>query len=458
MNPPVMSPTYSIRKRLALRISVQATLVMALMALLVYLFVQLVMDRRHAVDLNKKADVTLGVFRDGLQEGGLEKALADLRSGALRRPQTNLEVHDERGAVVFRDPDEAPFVMSEKPRSITLEVDASGQGLGRFRFVMQADTAKDRALLRALGLVLLVVPVLGGLLVGVSTTWRIRQDLQPLAELAAQTQGITARRLDRRLHLPEVATELLPWITQFNGLMDRLQAAINQLEAFNADVAHELRTPLASLMGHTEVALSRERSAAELREVMATSLEELQQIAAMVQDMLFLSRTDRGARARAADVPSLRALTAKVVEFHQYSLEEARLRAQVQGDARISADEPLLQRAISNLIENAAQHAEQGSAIEVLIGQETPERVTLLVQNRGAGIGPADLPRIFDRFFRADSSRSDSGQRHGLGLAIVAAIARMHGGEPLAQSQGGVTRVGFSIPLVQPHGPPQSGA
>ncbi|MBL0917570.1 MAG: heavy metal sensor histidine kinase [Hydrogenophaga sp.] len=457
MNTPGM-PTYSIRKRLALRISVQATVVMVLMALLVYLFVQLVMDRRHAVELDKKADVTLGVFRDGLRQGGLAKAQADLRESALRRPQTNLVIHDERGTVVFRDPDEAPFVMAPKPRSTRIEVDASDQGLGRFQFDMQADTAKDRALLRALGLVLLVVPVLGGLLVGLSTTWRIRQDLQPLAELAAQTQGITAKRLDQRLQLPEVAVELLPWITQFNGLMDRLQAAINQLEAFNADVAHELRTPLASLMGHTEVALSRERSAGELREVMATSLEELQQIAAMVQDMLFLSRTDRGARARAADVPSLHALTAKVVEFHQYSLEEARLQAQVQGDARISADEPLLQRAISNLIENAAQHAEQGSAIEVLIGQETPERVTLLVQNRGAGIGPADLPRIFDRFFRADSSRSDSGQRHGLGLAIVAAIARMHGGEPLAQSQGGVTRVGFSIPMVQPHGPPQSGA
>jgi two-component system heavy metal sensor histidine kinase CusS len=458
MNPADMSPTYSIRQRLALRISVQATVVMALMALLVYLFVQLVMDRRHAVELDKKADVTAGVFRDGLQQGGLVKGLAALRESALRRPQTNLVVVDERGTVVFRDPDEAPFLMSEKPRTTTHEVDASAQGLGRFRFLMQADTGKDRALLRALGLVLLVVPVLGGLLVGLSTTWRIRQDLQPLAELAAQTQRITANRLDQRLHLPETATELLPWITQFNGLMDRLQAAINQLEAFNADVAHELRTPLASLMGHTEVALSRERSAPELREVMATSLEELQQIAAMVQDMLFLSRTDRGARARAADVPSLHALTAKVVEFHQYSLEEARLQAQVQGDARISADEPLLQRAISNLIENAAQHAEQGSAIEVLIGQDTPERVTLLVQNRGAGIGPADLPRIFDRFFRADSSRSDSGQRHGLGLAIVAAIARMHGGEPLAQSQGGVTRVGFSIPMVQPHGPPQSGA
>ena len=153
------------------------------------------------------------------------------------------------------------------------------------------------------------------------------------ASWRTQTRAISPRRLDQRLRLGDPAEELQPWIDQFNALMDRLERAYAQLEGFNADVAHELRTPLATLIGQTEVALSRERSAESLRETLVSNLEEMQRLSAMVNDMLFLSQADRGAIARRGAPVSLAALAQQVVEFHEAPLEEAALAVRIEGDA-----------------------------------------------------------------------------------------------------------------------------
>jgi two-component system heavy metal sensor histidine kinase CusS len=229
--------------------------------------------------------------------------------------------------------------------------------------------------------------------------------------------------------------------------MDRLQQAYMQLEAFNADVAHELRTPLANLIGQTELALSRERSSEALRETLASNLEETQRLSALVKDMLFLSQADRGAMARRGAAVSLAALAAEVAEFHEATLDEAGLALRIEGDARVAVDEPLFKRAVSNLIGNATRYAVHGSTVVVAIAADTAEQVRVTVENAGAEIARDHLPRLFDRFFRGDASRCCEGeeQHHGLGLAIVAAIARMHAGRTLAESQSGRTRVGFTL-------------
>lgn len=438
--------TYTIRKRLAWRLSALVTAVMALLAAAVFLSVLWLVQNRQATELGKKVRVVSGIIMDGAAAGGPDRAHANLVAEAYRRPMTRLTVTTAAGQLFYRDPDDAAFVMSGPSIAQRVELDLRPHGGEPLHMTLEADTHLDRELLQVLGLTLTLVPVIGGLLVAFITAWRVRTDLQPLTALAEQTQRITVNQLDQRLSLPEVATELKPWIEQFNGLMDRLQAAITQLEAFNADVAHELRTPLASLMGHTEVALSRERTAAELREVMVASLEDLQQISGVVQDMLFLSRTDRGARARRGEPVSMRALAGKVLEFHQISLEEAALHASIEGDVELAVDLPLLQRALSNLLDNAVRHARPGSEVRVLITREAGGAARVMVENAGDPIDAQALPRIFDRFYRGDASRSDSGQHHGLGLAIVAAIARMHGGHTTAMSSDGFTRVGFVLP------------
>lgn len=446
MNAATSAGTYTMRARLAWRLSVLVTAVMALLAVAVYLAVLWLVQDRQATELGKKVNVVSAIIVDGAAAGGLSRVREDLVAMAYRRPMTRLSVTRADGSVFYRDPAEAAFVMTGPTIARQVDFDLRPQGGERLRMTLEADTGPDRELLTALGFTLLLVPVIGGLLVAAITAWRVRADLRPLTDLAEQTRRITVHRLDQRLALPEVATELLPWVEQFNGLMDRLQAAITQLEAFNADVAHELRTPLASLMGHTEVALSRERSAAELREVMVASLEELQQMSGMVQDMLFLSRTDRGAQARLGAPASLQQLADKVVEFHLVSAEEAGLCASVHGDATRAVDLPLVQRALSNLLDNAIRHARRDSEVRVLIEPDADGAVRVLVENEGDPITAQTLPRMFDRFYRGDASRSDSGQHHGLGLAIVAAIARMHGGHTEAGSSGGFTRVGFVLP------------
>lgn len=134
------------------------------------------------------------------------------------------------------------------------------------------------------------------------------------------------------------------------------------------------------------------------------------------------------------------------MEVHQVSLEEASLSACVDGEAELAVDLPLLQRALSNLLDNAIRHARPNSRVRVLIDREAGGAARVLVENAGEPIAHHALPRIFDRFYRADPARRDGAHHQGLGLAIVAAIARMHGGHTEAESSDGRTRVGFVLP------------
>jgi two-component system, OmpR family, heavy metal sensor histidine kinase CusS len=165
----------------------------------------------------------------------------------------------------------------------------------------------------------------------------------------------------------------------------------------------------------------------------------------MVNDMLFLSGADRGALARRGEPTLLCAIAKKVVEFHEFALEEAGVNAQVEGTAVAAVDAPLLQRALSNLIGNATRFAERGSTIRVSIDNEAAGDIRVVVENKGEPIASNVLPRLFDRFFRADSARECCETHHGLGLAIVSAIARMHGGQPFARSENGLTQIGLTL-------------
>jgi two-component system, OmpR family, heavy metal sensor histidine kinase CusS len=447
---PVTPPAhadYAIERRLAWRIAAQVALALALMVGVIGAAAYALMDRKQAAEQAQKIGVIRNIVNEAARAGGVPQVARTLAAVAQRRPLTRLELTSPDGAVFYRDPEAEPFLLSRHQRSDAFTIDLTPHGGGLLSAVMTVDTEQDTRLLRGLAWTLLLVPLVGGALVGLSTAWRVRRELVPLAVLAAQTERIKPERLDQRLALPEVAVELAPWITQFNALMDRLQSAVEQLEAFNADVAHELRTPLAAMMGHTEVALAKERPANELREVMTNSLEELQRLSAMVSDMLFLSRADRGAVARRGEPQSLKRLAERVVEFHDFMLDDAGLSARVEGDAQVAVDAALVQRALSNLIGNATRYGEPGSTVVVRIGEASAPQagVELLVENRGPAIDPSALPRLFDRFFRADAARTESGHHHGLGLAIVAAIARMHGGRTAATSKGGTTRIGFTL-------------
>lgn len=175
----------------------------------------------------------------------------------------------------------------------------------------------------------------------------------------------------------------------------------------------------------------------------------MQRLSAMVNDMLFLSHADRGAVARRGAPVSLASMVQQVIEFHEAPLEEAGLHLRVESDARVPADKSLLKRALSSPLGNATRFSRRGSTAVIAIdaqATDTADRVQVMVQNESEAIDAGALPRLFGRFFRGDGSRCcDDSQHHGLGLAIVAAIARMHAGPAVAESQPGVTRVGFTL-------------
>ncbi len=181
-----------------------------------------------------------------------------------------------------------------------------------------------------------------------------------------------------------------------------------------------------------------------VEQVLRRNLEDLQRMASIVQDMLFLSRADCGALARRVAVGSLAAIASDVAEFHEDAMEAAGLALKIVGDGAGEFDVGLLNRALSNLVSNATRFADRGTAVEIYIAL-SDEEARLTVVNRGIAIDPKHVPHIFDRFYRADIARAGSVQNHGLGLAIVAAIARMHGGQVFARSENGLTSVGLTL-------------
>lgn len=313
---------------------------------------------------------------------------------------------------------------------------------------MSLDVGGDKMLLERLAWTLVGAAALGTLFVSLTGTLLVRRGLSPLKKLAAETGAAGPDQPGHRIDPRCYASELQPWITQFNGLLGRVEAAYAQLEAFNADVAHELRTPLSNMIAQAEVELRHDRSEAELKETLGSQLEEARRLTAIVTDMLFLSKADRGARARRGPPESLAEQVRAVAEFQEAALEDARVSLAVHGEALLSMDTGLVRRAISNLVSNAKRYAAPGSQILVGIERHGGE-VRLTVENLGPPIAPEALPRLFERFYRADPSRAGSASHHGLGLAIVAAIARMHGGGTFASSEAGVTRVGLTLHDVQ---------
>lgn len=341
-----------------------------------------------------------------------------------------------QSATVARGSDEQR-VTFETPRPA-----AAGETLTA---TLTVDTRDDAALLQSLAFVLVAAALVGALTVSAGGVALVRLGLRPMRQLVEQTRQLSADRLHYRLDGSAQPEEMQPLIAQFNDLLGRLSLAYDQLEGFNADVAHELCTPMATLISSTEIALSKVRSAEELREVLGSHLDDLHRVSAIVTDMLFLSHADRGATARRIATESLAAVVAEVLEYHEAALEDAGLRVEICGDASGAFDVALLRRALSNLIDNATRYAVRGSVVRVEIDRRWPGEVSLTVVNRGVAIAPEQVPRLFDRFYRSDRSRLGAHQHHGLGLSIVAAIARMHQGKPFAASRDGFTAIGISL-------------
>ncbi len=312
------------------------------------------------------------------------------------------------------------------------------------RFMVGIDSEPFLRTEREFEQALIAWSALGVVLVAVLGYWAARFGLLPLQRISQDAQSIGATQRSKRLDTSRLPSELSDLGLSFNGALDRFEDAYQKLDAFNADVTHELRTPLANLIGQTQVALSRERTAAELEETLQSNLEEFERLRSIIADMLFLARADQGEQALSLAPASLAEEVHKTVEFLDLITDEAGVTVRVEGDASASVERSLLRRAITNLLHNAIRHTRRRDEIVVTLSQ-TDLTARIAISNPGPEIPREHIGRIFDRFYRVDSARPNSGENHGLGLSIVKAVASMHAGTVFAASDAGMTTVGFTV-------------
>lgn len=433
----------SLRAKLSRQFALQTLVGLSLVCGAVYLVISLTLSSRQDDTLLKKRAAVQRLLAEGQEVHdipGIKHLLSDFLAG---HDDLSLVVRQQDNTAVFeKDDAQRPEAMSKR-LGFDVRLPSELGGAGRAELIY--DIRKDDSLLSRLWWTLFTAAVLGTCAVSAGGFVLVKKGLAPLNALARRTSELNASRLDQRLDDTGQPAEVLPLLQQFNALLDRLQVAYVQMEAFNADVAHELNNPLSILIGTCEVALRRPRSSTELHDTIASNLEELRRIAVIVADMLFLSNAERGVPARRAIPLSMADLATEVIEFYEAVLEEADLRVEIRGDARVAVDVGLVRRALSNLLGNASRYATRGSLIEVRIGRADHAQVSIGVHNQGEAIPAEHLPRLFDRFYRIDPSRTNADRNHGLGLAIVAAIARMHGGKAVAQSSNDGTYIRFTL-------------
>jgi two-component system, OmpR family, heavy metal sensor histidine kinase CusS len=301
-------------------------------------------------------------------------------------------------------------------------------------YVVTLDPEDDRTLLQgfvratALSLpVLLALVALGA--------WAVaRTGLAPLKRLNAVAAGVTTNNLAQRLDVEGLPRELAALAAGLNAMLVRIDAGVHRLSEFSGDLAHEMRTPVATLLGRTQVALSRGRSAVELSDVLAGNVEELDRLTRLIGDMLFLAQADQDDAAVVRVDIDLTQETRRVAEFLSIVADEREVTVEVNGHARVQADQILVQRALMNLLSNAIRHADAGSTVSVALRRDGAS-AQVSVSNRGPGIPSDQLDRIFQRFVRLDDARARSDGGTGLGLPIVKSVMRAHGGDVLVASE-----------------------
>ncbi|TDF84819.1 heavy metal sensor histidine kinase [Pseudomonas sp. H9] len=278
--------------------------------------------------------------------------------------------------------------------------------------------------------------------------WAARSGLRPLRQMGEVASKVSARSLTTRLPAGQMPVELAELAQTVNAMLERLDDAFQRLSAFSADIAHELRTPLSNLLTHTQVTLTRPRELEEYREALHSNLEELQWMAQLVNDMLYLAKADHGLLMPSRQHLRLDEEADALLEYYAPLAEEAGVALRREGKAKLEGDRHMLRRALSNLLDNALRFTPAQGEIRLSI-EVLGEQVRLQVANTGEPIDPTLLPRLFDRFYRADPARREGSSEHaGLGLAITRSIIQAHGGRIRAESAGGWTRFVIDLPAA----------
>jgi two-component system, OmpR family, heavy metal sensor histidine kinase CusS len=441
------------------------------------LYVVLVSELERSTDLfiADKLNVLRTMLRERPDDVGALQEEVELESAARRYEQFYIRLLDERGNVLMATPgmaeqlDLSQFVTQSRVRS-----DRAIPMLGRlgqaFRIAsaivpvgsspptqtdiiqIAVDVSQKEELLaryrRWFGAIML-----GTLVIFPVAGYQIaRRGIRPVEEMATTARHISSSNLRERI-LPEgYPVELASLADTFNKMLDRLEESFERISRFSTDIAHDLRTPVNNIRGEAEVALARARTVDEYRDVLESCLEEAVRLSDLIGNLLFLARAESPLTHLQRAPVDVVELLGSIREYYDASAAEGgiSLTTAVGTEPVIAElDRPLIQRAVGNLVANAVAHTPSGGTILLTAGADVAA-IRIEVSDTGMGIPPEALPRVFDRFYRVDTSRSQASGGTGLGLAIVQSIMVLHGGQvEIASQVGQGTRVTLRIPIAR---------
>nr|WP_217445804.1 heavy metal sensor histidine kinase [Burkholderia metallica] len=453
-------------RRLTLAFAAVAALVFALTGAYLYRSLSAELTRRDDIEISGKLNQFLQLARASGSTAALRADPAVFHDVLLSHPGVYLGIYDAQHRPLVEHSDEAGNTLASVIAASHPAGHADGPftcappGIGTSRCVYAretlpsgeaiqvalARTATDRqSLLESYRVDIWLAAAVGALLVGALGYAVASRGLRPVESLGRQTSRIEAHNLNARLDARGGPVELHELATSVNRMLDRLERAFVRLSQFSSDLAHDMRTPLANVISSSQVTLSRARTSDEYEALIESNIEECERLQRMIENMLFLARTDNARQhLKTAELDAGSELR-RLASYFQALADEAGVHIDVHGEAPVVADATLFRRAVSNLASNALEHAEAASTIELAVSTQGGYAV-VEVTNRGAAIPPEQVDRIFERFYRIDSSRHGAARNAGLGLAIVKSIMELHRGKVEVASRDGRTTFALYFP------------
>jgi two-component system heavy metal sensor histidine kinase CusS len=398
----------------------------------------------------------LAALREDLYEAAAPQALnEELRRSRSGEDTYWIRVYDPAGRVMAATPNmdevlpEKAFPSAGFPGSATPKAIEYRNASGRFFLLIAVtevvngqpyavqiaqDCSDDKQFAQQFAVLLLAVGACGAIASGAIAIGVTKRELRPLQQMAQAVERIDAKQLHERIPRLGWPRELQPLAAAFNKMIARLESSFTRLSQFSADLAHEFRTPIGNMRGEAEVVLTKARMPNDYRAVLESSVEEYDRLSGMIDNLLFL------ARAETADAPierslfDARAAAERIADLFETALEEQNIKISCFGECEVYAEPILFRRAVSNLVSNAVRVTAPGGTVSIsMVTGESMSKI--LVTDNGPGIPSKHLPRVFDRFYRADESRNSKGT--GLGLALVRSIMQIHKGEASIVSEPG---------------------
>jgi heavy metal sensor kinase len=260
-----------------------------------------------------------------------------------------------------------------------------------------------------------------------------RQAVSDVEAVTRTAQKISGGTLEERVPVKARGDEIDQLAITFNQMLDRIQALLTEIKEMGDNMAHDLRSPITRIRGIAEVTLTTGKSLAEYESMAANTIEECDRLLDLINTMLMISKAEASVDHLAREEIELAGVVQEACKLFEPPAEDKGItvRCDVTGGSHCIGDSRMIQRMISNLLDNAVKYSRSGGSVIISIA-ENDAQVVVSIKDTGIGISPKDLPHIFERFYRCDQSRSEAGI--GLGLSLARAIARAHGGDITATS------------------------